>query len=276
MMVAACSPDKRLIPFRPEPADISPANFLPALRKRYSDAKLIPIPDPVSVSTEDIRCCFSMGLEPESVDVPVLEYITCQGIYGTPVRVPEARGWIDSLFADLKPRRFAHSLAVADTARRIAARFGEDPLKAEKAGLLHDCAKSISLSEMQKIARENSLETDEAFLASSALLHSEVGAWIAEHRYGVTDPDILEAIRFHNTGHAGMSRLAVCVALADSIEPTRDPYPFLDEARSLASHSLEKAFLLSLERTSEYVMSKGAYLHPRTLDTIAWLRAELN
>ena len=223
-------------------------------------------------SSSAVRAALSVGREPEGLDLCVRELIECKGLYGFPARIPESGAWLDRLFSALKPHRFAHSLAVADTARRMAARFGENPLKAEKAGLLHDCAKHIPLPDMQRIAVENRLDVDAAFLASSALLHSVVGAWIAEHKYGMADPEILEAIACHNTGRAGMSRLAMCVALSDSIEPTRAPYPFLAEIRALAETSLEKALLLSLERTAGFVSSKGAFLHPRTQETINWLR----
>ena len=87
-----------------------------------------------------------------------------------------------------------------------------------------------------------------------------------------TDPAVLEAIAYHNTGHAGMSRLAMCVCLADFMEPNRESYPLLEEVRRLAEHSLEQALLLSLEGTAEYVCSRGKYLHPRTQETIAWLK----
>ena len=274
MLVTGCSGNNRLIPFLPDHADMDPGSLLPILRKKYADSKLLPITDPAFVSSPAIHDEFAAGLSPREIDVPIDEFVACQGLYGAPARVPEAREWLASLFPALKPRRFAHSLAVADTARRMALRFGEDPLKAEQAGLLHDCAKSVPLPEMQQIALENRLDADEAFLNSSALLHSVVGAWMAEHRYGVTDLDVLEAIRYHNTGCAGMSRLAVCVALADSIEPTREPYPYLQEIRDLSHVSLEKSFLLSLERTASYVQAGGAFLHPRTMDTIAWLKKQ--
>ena len=273
MLVTACSIDERLVPFRAEQAGLGLADILPALRRIHSKSRLIPIPDPVSVPVEWLHQSFARGLAPKEISVPVLEYVTCQGLYDSRIRVPESRCWIGPLFSSLKPRRFAHSMAVAHTARQLALRFGEDALKAEQAGLLHDCAKSIPLPEMQRIALEHHLDADDAFLASGALLHAVVGAWIATHQFGVSDPDVLEAIRYHNTGHPGMSRLAICVALADSIEPTREPYPYLQEARKLAESSLEKAFLLSLERTSAYVQSKGAYLHPRTTDTIEWLKS---
>ena len=149
---------------------------------------------------------------------------------------------------------------------------GKDGKQAEKAGLLHDCAKHMPLEEMQRIAKENRLDADREFLASSSLLHSVVGAFVAQRDYGMKDPEILEAITYHNTGHAGMSRLAMCVCLSDSIEPTRASYPMLEEIRALAERSLEKALLLSLEGTARFVSKKGLFLHPRTQETIAWLK----
>ena len=241
------------------------------VRRLGGKVEIIPMP-PSPFASGAIRSALAKGVEPEGLDVCVLEYIQAKGLYGLHARVPESGPWLDRLFSALRPHRYAHSLAVAYSARRMAERFGEDPLKAEKAGLLHDCAKHLPLPEMQRLARENGITDDEAFLASSALLHSLVGAFLAERDYGMKDPEILDAIRYHNTGCAGMSRLAMCVCLSDSIEPTREPYPFLEEIRAVSETSLEKALLMSLENTAGFVERKGAFLHPRTKETIAWLK----
>jgi len=227
---------------------------------------------PVSVSSTAIRFSLSAGLLPDILPVPVREYCRCKGLYGFPGRLDRIDLWIDKLFTALKPGRFAHSLSVALTARRLAELYGEDPLMAEQAGLLHDCAKYFPLKEMRRIAEAHSLTKDPAVLENSALLHSLVGAQVAKDQYGLDNPAVLDAIRFHNTGCAGMSRLAMCVCLADSIEPLRKDYPMLGDIRALAEVSLERALLLSLERTSEFVRSRGKYLDPRTQDTICWLR----
>ena len=187
-------------------------------------------------------------------------------------RLDQAGPWIDGLARTLNPHRFAHSLSVARVSVALAERFGEDPVRAEAAGLLHDCAKCLSLREMQKIADKYALTGDPDILASASLLHSIVGAHVAEKEYGVEDPAVLEAIAFHNTGCAGMSRLAMCVCLADFIEPNRKPFPGLEDVRRLAEVSLEKALLLSLEEVAEHVASRGKALHPRTLGAISWLR----
>ena len=128
---------------------------------------------------------------------------------------------------------------------------------------------------MQKIARKHQLTEDEAVLDSGALLHSVVGAYLAQAEYGADDPEILSAIRSHTTGRAGMSRLDMCVWLADTIEPTRAPYPLLDTLRRLADISLEQAMLASLEGTLQHVKKKGDAIHPATMQTIEWLRTQV-
>ncbi len=252
-----------------EPSEFSAE--LKRLRSKSGRFRIVPM-KPVSVSSTEIRSALSSGVIPDQLPYPVREYCRCKGLYRYPGRIAHIDLWIDNLFASLKPGRFAHSLSVAYTARKLAEIHGEDPLLAEQAGLLHDCAKYYPLEKMQEIAKVHSLTDDKAFLESTALLHSVVGAKVAEELYGMTDPAVLDAIRFHNTGCAGMSRLAMCVCLADSIEPLRKSYPLLDEIRSLSEQSLERALLLSLEGTAEYVTSRGKYLHPRTQETIRWLR----
>ena len=244
------------------------AEYLTSLGARFVFVHM----EPVTVSSTEIRAEASGRLANLFLDVSTREYINAKGLYRQERHIQDADVWIEKLFRDLNPHRFAHSLSVAFTARRLARIHGIDPDQAEEAGLLHDCAKCLPLKEMQRIAREHSLTDDPSLLESGALLHSTVGAWVARNEYGMADPEVLEAIAYHNTGHAGMSRLAMCVCLADSIEPRRDSYPLLERVRLLAELSLERALLLSLEGTSDYVRAKGKPLHPRTLDTIAWLK----
>ena len=266
MLVAASACDKRLIPSRlclDMDADPDSGAVMKELSKLYPDAKLRLLPDVSDTSEVSVE---------EDLPVPVLEYCRCKGLCGFPHKMEHIDLWMDHLFTALKPRRFAHSLSVARTSVQLAELYGENPLKAEQAGLLHDCAKCLPIKDMQRIAIDNHLTDDPDVLASDALLHSIVGACLAEQLYGMTDPDVLEAIRFHNTGYPGMSRLAMCVCLADFMEPLRESFPLLEEVRVLSRSSLEKALLLSLEGTVDYVKSRGWYLYPRTCDTITWLR----
>ncbi len=279
MLVAACSDSRMLVPVMAEQDSI--AGRMEFLRRKYKDDDLVLIErtaEPPSridgienaelqLGSHDV-CC---GLL--CIPLPAYEYIMAAGMYGVPARIAEAGGWLEGLFSALKPHRFAHSLSVAATSRLLAERFGENPEKAEKAGLLHDCAKNLPLKEMHRIIAESGTAVDERMLDQDSLLHSIAGACLVQRLYGVNDPEIIDAVASHNTGRPGMSRLSMCVCLADSIEPGRLPYPHLDEIRSIAEKSLEKALLLSLEGVRDQVVSNGWYLHPRTRDTIEWLRS---
>lgn len=260
MLCAAAACSRQLIPLRlPPKADPGdPDRVLRFVRKKVPDAN--PFFLPPAVPGE--RC--------PSVE----EYCALKELYSAIPRLSGAGPWVDQLFEALNPHRFAHSLAVARTSVDLALRYGIDPVKAEEAGLLHDCAKCLPLSDMQKIVKKHGMTDDPDLLASAALLHSLAGACVARDAYGVRDQEILDAIAYHNTGHEGMSPLAMCVCLADFIEPNRDPFPLLEDVRRLSEISLEKALLLSLEGVAAHVSSKGKKLHPRTLNTIAWLKAE--
>ena len=228
--------------------------------------------DVVNTSSTELRQAVQTGESSPQLPVTVRQYARTAGLYGAESCSPQGPAWLEMLFADLSVKRFAHTLAVADTARRLALIHGLDPVKAEIAGLLHDCAKCLPLEEMQRIARENRLTEDESILRSGALLHSVVGAHLARSKYGCEDEEVIAAIRSHTTGKAGMSKLDMAVWLADTIEPTRAPYPLLDKTRMLSGLSLEKAMICSLEGTLQHVRKKGDAVHPATVETLAWLQ----
>lgn len=168
----------------------------------------------------------------------------------------------------------AHSLCVAFTARRLALLHGLDPVKAEAAGLLHDCAKCLPLPEMQRICRGARADagTRPCWKAATCFIPLP-GAYLAGSQYHMNDPDVLQAIACHTTGKVGMTELDMAVFLADKIEPSRAPYPSLEQVRAAATLSLPRAMLLSLEGTAKYVKKGGKPLHPASQAVADWLRA---
>ena len=100
---------------------------------------------------------------------------------------------------ELDAARYAHTLGVEKTAREMAEKFGVDEEKAALAGLLHDCAKCMPLSQMTKAAKNEKL--DPVMKESKALMHAVAGAHVAQDVYDVHDPEVLGAIRWHTTGH---------------------------------------------------------------------------
>lgn len=82
--------------------------------------------------------------------------------------------------------------------------------------------------------------------------------------FGVDDPDIINAVSFHTTGRPDMSLLEKIIYISDAMEPGRN-YPGVDDIRKAAEEDIDKACLLSLSRTIDYVTSGGNYLDEDTV-----------
>ena len=163
----------------------------------------------------------------------------------------------------LKPKRLKHTYGVAAEAKKLAERYGEDPDKAELAGLCHDMMRNISPEESAELVRRYGLP--EKLADNPNLAHGKIAAKVLTDVYGMQDEDLLNAVRYHPTGRKGMSRLEKILYLADAIEPGRD-YPQVGALREAAEEDLDKACILCMERSMEYVRSTGASVDPDTIE----------
>jgi len=178
------------------------------------------------------------------------------------------------LAAQLRPARFRHSREVSRTAVRLAERWGVEVEKARIAGILHDCARNLKGEALFSAAIQNGLEPSKLERLQPALLHAPPGAIIAERRFGVVDPEILRAIRYHTTGAAQMTMLDKVIYLADYIEPGRN-FVGVERVRELAETDLDAALLAAYDNTIIYVLAGGALLHQDTVAGRNWLLMEL-
>lgn len=165
----------------------------------------------------------------------------------------------------LQQKRYEHSLGVADTAAALAGRFGVDVEKARVAGLLHDCAREYPVSELPMEAARHSISYGEVERAMPLLLHAYVGAKRAAELYGVTDPEILQAIWRHTVGGEHMTKLDKIIYFADMIEPQRD-YPEVTALRELArTTDLDAMLLEGLSKSIAFILQTGRLIHPATV-----------
>lgn len=174
---------------------------------------------------------------------------------------------ISKLETMLTPKRFAHSIGVRDTAVRLAKKYGADEKKAELSGLLHDCAKNIPKEDMVAMCEKLGVYLDDETKSQLSLVHANLGAKLCETEFGVTDPDILNAVRYHTLGRPNMTLLEKIVFLSDAIEPTRIDHTGLSELRELAEIDLDAAVCFSANLTIDFVRSKGCPLHSQTFKT---------
>lgn len=174
---------------------------------------------------------------------------------------------IKTLEQELSYKRFIHTLSVAGTASSLAMCYGADLEKAETAGLLHDCAKCMDVRKMQKVCEKAGLTVSSFEADSGSLLHSKAGSVLAAEKYGITDPDMINAIRYHTTGRPGMSLLEKIIFVADYIEPGRFTAKNLPLIRRLSFSDIDEALMKILYDTLVYLNSTGLVVDPMTQKT---------
>ncbi|MDR2356283.1 MAG: bis(5'-nucleosyl)-tetraphosphatase (symmetrical) YqeK [Clostridiales Family XIII bacterium] len=161
----------------------------------------------------------------------------------------------ETLTARLGEKRAAHVLGTARLAAELAALYGADAKKAEKAALLHDRFRAAPAAELDALIDRYGL--DPALKGNANLSHGKIAAAFMERDLGIKDAELLDAVRYHTTGRAGMSKLEKILYVADAAEPTRDDYEGLSELREAARRNLDEACLTALENTLRYLREKG-------------------
>ncbi|ABK87141.1 hydrolase, HAD superfamily [Bacillus thuringiensis str. Al Hakam] len=162
-------------------------------------------------------------------------------------------------------KRYIHTIGVMETAIELAKLYGVDEKKAEVAAIFHDYAKCRAISEMEEIIKSEDLPKD-LLCYNKELWHAPVGAYLVEKEVGITDPEILQAITYHTSGHEKMTMLDKVIYVADYIEPGRK-FPGVEEARKLAYADINQALLFALKRTIQFLMEKNQTIYPLTFQT---------
>lgn len=166
---------------------------------------------------------------------------------------------------NLSPKRYRHSLGVAEESTRLAKRYGADENKAYIAGLVHDCAKEIKEEKAKSLLKDTyGIEVDPVTEQAFKLLHGPLGACMAKDIFEISDEEIFDAIRYHTTAKADMSLLTKIIYIADYIEPNRD-FDGVDMLRRLAYEDINKAIIVGLDYTLTELIEAGRLLH---LDTV--------
>lgn len=163
------------------------------------------------------------------------------------------------LKANLSQKRYQHSLNVAAECKKLANKYGEDPDKAYFAGLLHDICKELPADEQKALVLKSGYTVCREELETRSLWHAIAGAYFVRTEFGVEDIDILNSIRFHTVGRAGMSRLEEIVYLGDLISADRD-YKDVDKMRRITYADLNAAMLEAFAFSIKSVVKKGGTL----------------
>jgi len=99
------------------------------------------------------------------------------------------------------------------------------------------------------------------------VVHAFLGAFVLEKELGVTDTEIIDAVRYHTSGKADMSTLGKLVFVADMVEEGRD-YDGVEKLRELYDKAdFETCFRECLKEEMIHLLNKKQYIFVETLNS---------
>jgi nicotinate-nucleotide adenylyltransferase len=243
------------------------AQEVKALREDFgAKVSLLQIPE-IAISSTEIRERVQRRL-PVRYMVPDLveSYISKQGLYR--IKWDGLEHAEEAVRAALSDKRWRHTLGVIQEACILSKRFNADQKKAYVAALLHDVAKEIPNDEKLRLCKLYGIRVDEIMAENPDLTHSYLSAELAKRDFNIKDKDILNAIRYHNTGRRDMSALEKTLIVADCAEAYRQDYPMLPAIRAAARNDLDEATKLCLESKIAFTEKKGKEVHPLSFEAL--------
>jgi predicted HD superfamily hydrolase involved in NAD metabolism len=174
------------------------------------------------------------------------------------------------LISNLTYKRLLHSIQVAVFAETIAYSNNIDTSKAYIAGILHDCAKCMSNSQLTILSKTYKLQKLNMFIKFCPnLLHSFVGSIIAKEKLKIQDTDVLNAIKYHTQGRRNMSVYEKIIFVSDYIAHKTNKIEII-ELLTYAKRNLNKTFSNVLMNKIKYIINNNLHLFPQIIDTWNW------
>lgn len=171
----------------------------------------------------------------------VLSYIQDNNLY-----------YIEKVAKYVDDKRLAHMKSVALLCYDIALSNNKEDLdRYYIAGLLHDVGKVVSKDAMMRIEKEY----EQYMPIDIKLYHQFISAYIAKEDFGITDEEVLDAIRYHATGKAYMNDIGKVVYAADKIDPLRG-YDSINMIRAMMA-DINEGFKYVLSENKIHLLSKG-------------------
>lgn len=194
----------------------------------------------------------------------------------TDKQLTELRGRVKGYISD---KRFAHTLGVERAAAALAEKIIPNRAsEARAAALLHDLTKEYSDKEHLDLIRASGIRLTDSDLMSPSIFHSLSAPFVIKNDFPeFYTEDIGRAVFNHTTGDPEMSLFEEILFVADYVEDGRT-YPACVQLRKQlferlsvsrdpeesAAH-LHDATIKALENTIVALVSRGSYLHEKTV-----------
>ncbi len=160
---------------------------------------------------------------------------------------------------ELSAGRVRHVHGVVATADRIARSAGVDPLRARLAGWAHDLCREWDGDGLCSYVDRGHYPLTGTEQQNPVLCHGPAAATVLEKEYNLAEPDILEAVRWHSTGNAGLGPLARVLYAADYLEPGRR---YTTEA--FREYALGQSLSGMVKAVLDHVLERNLPMSPET------------
>ena len=225
--------------------------------------------EPVEVSSTDIREGIDTEFVKPLLPKSVYDYIKANNLYldGDTETIDESlvSEYKTHMKAHLGDKRYNHSICVADEAVKLARRFGGDVAKAYYCGLLHDMCKEMTYDKQREIMLSGDFEISSVELNAPKTYHAIAGAVYVKTHLGITDEEMLNAIRYHTVARGSMTLLEKILYMADLISADRK-YADVDRIRQVTYEDLDMGMYEAMKFSIEDSTSLVRTIPHSTLD----------
>lgn len=158
-------------------------------------------------------------------------------------------------------------------AGQLAKEYGEDPQKAEIAGLIARLQPSIfQMSRCWNTQKNSGIALCPAYEEKPNLMHGPVGAKLVEQELGNLRSANFKGHCAAYDGAWGMNKLEEILYLADLLEESRDFEGVSQLRKVLKEKGPEETMICALERELEFLQSLGCTIHPNTQGAYEWMK----
>lgn len=185
----------------------------------------------------------------------------------------------DEIQRQMSPKRFVHTAAVEQMVARLCALYcPEYTMQLRAAALLHDLTKELKQEQQEILCEEFGIPVNNLQRLSPKTYHAKTAAARIPRDFpDLADPIVVEAVRWHTTGHVGMTLTEKLLYLADYIDDSRTfascvqlrNYFFAASPEGMTAEQrarhLRSTLLLSYELTLKDLLADGAPIDEDTI-----------
>ena len=184
----------------------------------------------------------------------------------------------EQVIREMSPKRFHHTAAVEEMVTRLATLFCPEDIPALRvAALLHDITKEYGAETHMEILTSKGQAPEAGEEYAYKTFHARTAALLIPEKY----PDfncetVVSAVRWHTTGHEGMTLPEKLLYLADYIDESR-LFPDCVRLRSFFWNArpetmtmeqrqahLRRTLIMSFDMTMRALLSEDAVISPDT------------